>query len=104
MFKGGDTNLCGDVMNDLVNLIDPSGSCSWCIGAAVGGISAGAVADLCGGSARDVVVAAGIGALVGAASMGVSVFTTTATGIIAVNAAIGGAANAAIFSRLIFQR
>lgn len=82
-------------MSDPINLIDPSGNCPWCIGAALGGISAGATAYLAGGSARDVAVAAGIGAVAGAASMGISAFTTTATGIISANAIVGGVANIA---------
>ncbi|WP_373998324.1 RHS repeat domain-containing protein [Bdellovibrio bacteriovorus] len=95
LFAGGDTNLYGYVIQDPVNLTDPTENCPWCIGAAIGAISSGATAYIVGGSARDIVVAAATGAIAGAASMGVSAFTSSATGIILSNAAIGSIANVA---------
>lgn len=94
-FNGGDTNLYGYVLNDPVNLIDPSGNCPWCIGAAIGGIASGTSAYLAGGDISTIAISATIGAAAGAVSMGASAFATSASGIIATNALIGAGANIA---------
>jgi RHS repeat-associated protein len=91
-FAGGDTNLYGYVGQDPVSYADPSGLCPWCIGGAVGTIASGGAAYLTGGDARTVATAAAVGAVAGAASMGLSAFTSSATAAITANAVIGGGA------------
>ena len=77
-FGGGDLNLYAYVLNNPVNLRDPSGKCPWCIiggiGAIAGGIEAGIHGANCGDSgwklAGDIgrgALSGGVGALVGAA-------------------------------------
>lgn len=92
-FNGGDTNLYGYVINDPINLVDPSGNCPWCIGAAVGGIASGASAYLAGGDISTIAISATIGAAAGAASMGASALATSAVGVVSTNSAIGVISN-----------
>ena len=81
LFKGGDTNLFGYVLNDPVNLIDPSGKFLSILGGAIGGGIAGGLAGgvvgaissyLGGGSGSDIINSAIVGAATGAIVGGVA--------------------------------
>lgn len=89
----GDTNLYGYVLNDPINLIDPSGNCPWCIGAVVGGIASGTMAYLSGADAKGVMIAAGVGAISGGLTSGAS--TLSALGTFFINSGAGAVANTA---------
>ena len=70
MLNGGDPNLYGYVFNNPINLIDPSGKCTVCVGAvagAVAGAIGGAVGEMInGGSYQDMGRSALNGAIAGA--------------------------------------
>lgn len=79
LFAAGDTNLYGYVFNDPINLIDPSGNCVWCAGAAIGAVIGGVSGYLNTGTVQGALIGAGSGALSG---------TKLASGVLA-GAALG---------------
>jgi RHS repeat-associated protein len=105
-FAGGDTNLYGYVLNDPVNLIDPSGHFFGPAGAIVGLISgsfSGFVAGLQSGSLGAAIIGGAVGGIVGGL---VGTFFSPGSGVIgsiiggAVAGAIGGGTGGAVSSFL----
>ena len=70
LFAGGDTNLYGYVLQDPINLIDPSGLCPWCLGAVLGG----GYALITGGSVTEIIAGAVLGGLTSGWSVGGQMF------------------------------
>jgi RHS repeat-associated protein len=94
-FDGGDLNLYAYVLDNPVNLTDPSGKCPWCVIAAIGagfGAVEGAIHGLeCGDSGWK--LAGDIGR--GAVSDGLGALAGLGAGIATDNPYIGGAAGGA---------
>lgn len=94
LFDGGDANLYGYVMQDPVNMVDPTGNCPPCFwGAVVGGTASGLTAYASNVRGVDLAVAIGIGAASGALSGFLQV--PSIMGNILSGAAISSAANIA---------